>query len=185
MVYGARIEQRNHQVQSVQLTSVVQRGPVLPRRPNCSDRAHVVPHPRSGSAPRQPVTPFNVGSNLRAEAEGEAASGQLLQRPCRHCGNRWTARKRHRNRGSKSNGCRRRRTEGEELEGVILCLFHENRVESAGFAMCCQRTKFADIEWRVWLSEPRVEFAKREESLNEHGQILIGVGSTEQLSGET
>ena len=61
-----------------------------------------------------------MGLHLRAEAEGKAAAGQLLQRPRAHRGHGRTARKGDRDRRAELQGPRRLGRQRQQDERIVL-----------------------------------------------------------------
>ena len=72
-------EHRRHQGVGVEVAAEVERRPVVPRRPDGPQRDDVLAHPGSRAGPRHRIPVLDVGPDLRAQAEGEAATGELLE----------------------------------------------------------------------------------------------------------
>ncbi len=130
--------------------------PTFPDRPDCSD---VVAHPGAGSMPRQAETPPDMGAHLSAESEFEPAAAQLLQSPrCLRSDIR-AARKGNRHRGADVDTVCSRGGQGQDLEWIVLGLFHKQRVVAGVFGLLRLRGHAIERQGDVGGSETRIEFA--------------------------
>ena len=161
MVDRTRIEQRHHQVERVVLALELERRAILPAPPDRPNRTDVVTHPRCRSVPIQAETTLDVGAYLRAQPQHEPTLTELRQRPRRHrsCGR--ASGKRHRNRCSELDALGCRGTEGHHLEGVVLGLLDEHRIETDVLCDLRQPGEIPDVERGVGFTEPRIELAER------------------------
>ena len=168
VVDRTRIEQRHHQVERVVLALELEWRAILPAPPDRPHRTDVVTHPRCRSVPIQAETTLDVGAYLRAQPQHEPTLTELRQRPRRHrsCGR--ASGKRHRNRCSELDALGCRGTEGHHLEGVVLGLLDEHRIETDVLCDLRQPGEIPDVERGVGFTQPRIELAERKQRFDLH-----------------
>ena len=79
MLDRARIEERRHEIEAVELA--LEREPVLvlERPPDVTKRLDVFTDPRTGPVVRHPEASLDVRSHLRAQAEVEPPAARALE----------------------------------------------------------------------------------------------------------
>jgi len=113
-------------------------------------------------------TTLDVGAYLRAEPQHESTLAELRQRTRRHRNSSRASGKRHGDRCPELDpfGCRG--TEGHHLEGVVLGLLDEHRIETDVLCDLRQPGEVPDVERGVGFTQPGIELAEREQRFDLH-----------------
>ena len=168
VVDRTRIEHRHHQVECVVLALELEWPAILPAPPDRPHRTDVVTHPRRRSVPIQAETTLDVGAYLRAVPQHEPTLTELRQRPRRHRNSSRASGKRHGDRCPELDPFSCRGAEGHHLEGVVLGLLDEHRIETDVLRDLRQPGEVPDVERGVGFTQPRIELAEREQRFDLH-----------------
>ena len=168
MLDRARIEQRHHQIDVVVRPLDVERRAVLPAIPDRANRTHILAHPRPGGRPGHAEASLDMGLHLRAEAEGKAAAGELLQRPRAHRGHGRTAGKGNRDRRAELQGPRRLGRQRQQDERIVLGFLDDQPVIADFFQQARVAGDGMEIEWQFGRAQAGIDLAQRQECFKQH-----------------